>query len=76
MTGIVINNEEIGVPRKWVKVLRASIHNAEQLQKSGQKLSKETRMEIKGKIAWLRSVNATRYQKIIHQGLKVLENQI
>ena len=76
VTGIVINNEEIGVPRKWVKVLRASIHNAEQLQKSGQKLSKETRMEIKGKIAWLRSVNATRYQKIIHQGLKVLENQI
>lgn len=74
VTGIVINHAEIGVPRKWVKILRASIHNAEQLQKSGQTLSQETRMEIKGKIAWLKSVNETRYQKIISQGLKVIEH--
>ena len=74
ITGIVINNEEIGVPRKWVDILRASIHNAEKLKNSGESIPKETKMEIKGRIAWLKSVNEERYKKIIDKGLKLLEN--
>ena len=74
ITGIVINNEEIGVPRKWVDILRASIHNAEKLKNSGESIPKETKMEIKGRIAWLKNVNEERYKKIIDKGLKLLEN--
>ncbi len=74
ITGIVINNQEIGVPRKWVDILRASIYNAEKLKNSGNSIPKEKRMEIKGKISWLKSVNETRYKKIIDRGLKLLEN--
>lgn len=72
ITGIVINNEEIGVPKKWVKTLKASIHNAEKLQNSGGCVSNHTKNEISGKIAWLKSVNETRYKKVIEQGSKLL----
>ena len=74
ITGIVINNDEIGVSRKWLDILRASIHNAEKLKNSGNSIPKEKRMEIKGKIAWLKSVNEIRYKKIIDKGLNVLKN--
>lgn len=74
ITGIVINNEEIGVPKKWVKILKASIHNAQKLKDSGGSVSIQTINEISGKIAWLKNVNAKRYQKIISQGTKFLKN--
>lgn len=74
ITGIVINNEEIGVPKKWVKTLKASIHNAEKLKESGGCVSVHTKNEISGKIAWLRSVNETRYNKVIEQGTKLLNS--
>ena len=67
ITGIVINNDEIGVARKWVKILRASIYNAQKLKNAGEIIPQKTKMEIAGKIAWLKSVNETRYQKIIQQ---------
>ena len=67
ITGIVINNEQIGVTKKWIKVLRASIHNAKKLKDAGETIPKQTKQEIAGKIAWLKSVNETRYQKIIQQ---------
>ncbi len=73
ITGIVINNEAIGVPKKWVKILKASIHNAQKLNASGGTVSEQTRSEITGKIAWLKSVNAERYQKIIDQGTEFLK---
>lgn len=73
ITGIVINNEEIGVPKKWVKILKASIHNAQKLKDSGGTVANQTIYEISGKIAWLKSVNATRYQKIIRQGTEFLK---
>ncbi len=73
ITGIVINNEEIGVPKKWIKILKASIHNAQKLKDSGGSVSCETKNEISGKIAWLKSVNEKRYQKIISQGTKLLK---
>ena len=74
ITGIVINNEEIGVPKKWVKILKASIHNAQKLKDSGGTVSNKTIYEISGKIAWLKSVNANRYQKIIRQGTEFLKD--
>lgn len=74
ITGIVINNDEIGVPRKWVKILRASIYNAKQLKNSGNSVPLTTKQEILGKIAWLKSVNESRYQKIIQQGTELFKN--
>lgn len=74
ITGIVINNEEIGVPKKWVKQLKASIHNAKKLRDFGGSVSSKTRYEISGKIAWLKSVNEKRYQKIISQGTQFLKS--
>lgn len=72
ITGIVIN-EEIGVPKKWVKVLKASIHNAQKLYESGGSVPAHTIYEISGKVAWLKSVNARRYQKVIQQGTELLK---
>lgn len=74
ITGIVINNEEIGVPKKWVKILKASIHNAQKLKAAGGSVSNKTIQEISGKIAWLKSVNAKRYQKIINEGTNFLKS--
>ena len=68
ITGIVINHEEIGVPRKWVKILRASIYNAKKLRDSGGDVPCKTVYEISGKIAWLKNVNGVRYQRIIEEG--------
>ncbi|MFG6383128.1 MAG: RNA-directed DNA polymerase [Lachnospiraceae bacterium] len=75
ITGIVIN-EEIGVPKKWVKILKASMHNAQKLHDSGGSVSSQTIHEISGKIAWLKSVNAERYQKIIQQGTELLKSLV
>ncbi len=74
ITGIVINNEEIGVPKKWVKILKASIHNAQKLKASGNSVPNKTIHEISGKIAWLKNVNAKRYEKIISQGTTFLKS--
>lgn len=74
ITGIVINNEEIGVPKKWVKILKASIHNAQKLRDSGADVPSKAIHEISGKIAWLKSVNEKRYQKTIQQGTEFLKS--
>ncbi len=74
ITGIVINNEQIGVTKKWIKILRASIHNAEKKKSAGEAVPKQTKQEIAGKLAWLKSVNAQRYQKIIQQGTALLKS--
>ncbi len=76
ITGIVINNAEIGVPKKWVKILKASIHNAKKLRDSGQDVPEKTVHEISGKIAWLRSVNEKRYQKVIQEGMDFIKSGI
>lgn len=76
ITGVVINGEEVGVSKKWVKNLRAMIHQASIKQEQGT-LSKETVYQISGRIAWLQSVNPSRYQKIIEQGYHILhKNEI
>ncbi len=74
ITGIVINNDEIGVARKWVKILRASIYNAQKLKNAGEIIPQKTKMEIAGKIAWLKSVNEKRYHKMIQQGMELLKS--
>ncbi len=74
ITGIVINNTDIGVSRKWIKILRASIYNAKKLKSSGEAVPKDNINEISGKIAWLKSVNKNRYQKIINQGTELLKD--
>ncbi|MEY8320265.1 reverse transcriptase domain-containing protein [Lachnospiraceae bacterium 46-61] len=73
ITGIVINNDEIGVARKWVKILRASIYNAQKLKNAGETIPHNTKLEIAGKIAWLKSVNEKRYYKMIQQGIELLK---
>ena len=71
ITGILVNNEEIGVPKVWVKRFRAIIHQAG-IAKQRNELSKEKRYEISGMISYLNSVNPEKYEKIINDALNVL----
>jgi hypothetical protein len=72
ITGIVINNEQIGVPRKWIKRLRAAIYNANKLKSNG-KLPSKVIHEISGMTAWIKSVNAERYKDIIEDAMKIIK---
>lgn len=72
ITGIVINNEDIGVPKKWVKNLRAAIYNASKEKANNGILSQDKINEIKGMICWLKSVNKEKYSKIISDGYKLI----
>lgn len=67
ITGIVINNGKIGVPKKWVKNLRAALFNAKKLKESGSDIPYSTVSEIKGMSAWLACVNKKRYSNIIKE---------
>jgi len=70
ITGIVINNEQPGVPKAWVRKLRAALYNANKLKKSG-KADPRSIGEIRGMAAWLKSVNPERYAKIILESEKI-----
>lgn len=72
ITGIVINNDTIGVPRDWVRALRATIHTAKKLQMSGSTVPTQKIKEISGKLCWLKSVNEPRYQKILTEGYSLI----
>lgn len=72
VTGIVINNDEIGVPKVWVKKFRAIIHNANKLKEKGE-VPEEILNEISGMASWLIGVNPNRYQKIISDAKKICE---
>ena len=67
ITGIVINNDEIGVPKKWVKNLRAAVHNASKLRECGSNIPYDVKNEIKGMASWLACVNREKYSSIIEQ---------
>ncbi|MCY6369952.1 reverse transcriptase family protein [Clostridium ganghwense] len=73
ITGIVINNEQIGVPKKWIKRLRAAIYNANKLKKT-EKVPAKVINEISGMTAWIKSVNAERYKDIIDDAMKIINN--
>ncbi len=72
VTGVIINNDQVGVKKEWVKKLRAAIYNANKLMETGE-IPAQTIYEISGMAAWLKSVNATRYQSIIESAAKVIE---
>lgn len=72
VTGIVVNNDEIGVPKKWIKTLRATIHNGNKILESGEKLPLDHIMKIKGMVSWIQSVNEKRYERIISEALILL----
>lgn len=73
ITGIVINNQNIGVPKKWVKNFRAAIYNANKEKQLKGSLSQGEISKIKGMACWLKNVNEERYKKIIDQALKIIE---
>ncbi|MDS0524725.1 reverse transcriptase family protein [Clostridium sp. SHJSY1] len=72
VTGIVINNDEVGIPKKWIKTLRAIIYNANKLKSEGKEVPASTLSKISGMISWVKSVNAKRYAKIIEAGNNLL----
>lgn len=72
ITGIVVNNTEIGVPKKWIKTLRAAIYNARKLISNGEEVPAKTINEIGGMISWVKSVNAERYANIIDEGMEII----
>lgn len=72
ITGVVINNDEIGVSKKWIKTLRAAIYNANKLKNSGEKIPQKTINEISGMVSWVRSVNEKRYANIIEAGMNLI----
>lgn len=71
ITGIVVNNEKLAVPKKWVKVLRAAIHNAKKEKEKGE-LAPQTIRKISGMAAWLKSVNEEKYKKIISEANELI----
>lgn len=72
VTGIVINNKEAGLPRKWIRNLRAAIYNANKL-KTSCNLSIEVKNEISGMASWAKSVNEKRYKDIIDRAFEVIK---
>ncbi|OPZ83909.1 MAG: Reverse transcriptase (RNA-dependent DNA polymerase) [Firmicutes bacterium ADurb.Bin419] len=64
VTGIVVNNDQLAVRKKWVKRFRAAIYNARK-QKAAGELSNATKNEISGMAAWLKSVNEEKYRDMI-----------
>lgn len=73
ITGIVINNEQLGVSKKWVKKMRAAIYNANKLKEKG-KLPSSVVHEISGMASWLKEVNEERYEKIIESARNVIKD--
>lgn len=76
ITGVVINNEQIGVAKKWIKTLRAAIYNANKLKNSGVLIPSKTINEISGMISWVKSVNAERYADIIEDGRNLINSSV
>ncbi len=72
VTGIVVNNDQLTVRKKWVKKFRAAIYNAKK-QKDAGKLSSATKNEISGMAAWLKSVNKEKYRDMISAVLEIIK---
>jgi hypothetical protein len=71
ITGVVINNHEIGIPRKWIRKFRAAIFNAKKLKLEGE-IPIEKQRELSGMASWVQSVNSNRYQKLINAACEVI----
>ena len=66
VTGIVVNNEKPGVPKIWVKRMRAALYNAQKAKKEGV-LSKAKINELLGMASWLSGIDKERYKSLIVQ---------
>jgi len=73
VTGIVINDGQPGVPKAWVKKLRAAVYNAGRQKASGGALPDKTVHEISGMASWLGAVNYNRYRKLIEEARAVIQ---
>lgn len=73
ITGIVVNNPEIGISKKWIKNLRAAIYNANKLKQSNN-LPHEKIYQISGMVSWVKSVNEKKYQNIIKSYEELIKN--
>lgn len=72
ITGVVINNPQLGLPRKWIRNFRAAIHNANKLRSNGE-ISIEIKREISGMAAWVRCVNPKRYEKLLNAANEIIK---
>jgi hypothetical protein len=73
VTGIVINGDQIGVPKKWVKRVRASLHHFRMMIENKEKLPEGFLTQLSGRISWLHNVNSERYSKMISEFFELLE---
>ncbi len=71
MLGLVKNEQQIGLPRKWAMNFRAAIYNAKESKENGN-LTEKTKERLRGMAAWAKSVNERRYEKLIHEALNVI----
>lgn len=71
VTGIVINHEEPGVSKIWMKRMRAAIYNAGKKKEAGT-LEPSSIREISGMVSWLKAVNPGRYQRLIDAAKQVI----
>lgn len=74
ITGIVVNNDQLAVRKKWVKKFRAAIYNATKQKKAGN-LSGSTKNEISGMASWLKSVNSEKYKTMIDEALELIKEK-
>ncbi|MFX1237404.1 MAG: reverse transcriptase family protein [Promethearchaeota archaeon] len=72
VTGVVINNSQIGVSRAWIRRFRAAIFNARKLKLKGI-LPIEVKRELSGMAAWIKSVNSERYKDMIQAALDLIK---
>lgn len=74
VTGIVLNGEQPGVSKKWVKNFRALLHHAKLEAEKGE-IPKAMQYQISGRVAWLKEVNPERYQALIEKAQKLLNKE-
>ncbi len=73
ITGIILNNQDLGLPRKWIRNYRAALYNThKELEKKG-KIPVEKKYEISGMTSWVKSVNPERYKKLLKKANKILK---
>jgi len=73
ITGIVMNNQNLSIPKKWIKRFRAAVYNANKLKLDG-KVPIEVKNEISGMAKWVKSVNYEKYKTIISAVNEVLKD--
>lgn len=72
VTGVLINNGELSLPKKWIKQLRAALHQFEQNQtvRHDLYLASKWKKNIEGRINFAMMVNSKKYH---HFGAKFTE---